>query len=149
VLDAIPLTRQRRYLAVDIKVHDVEPRRYTCIPGWHCDTVINPYHQTLGEIHHIFVSGGAALTEFIGEPVSLEILEGLSGPSLLQALQKQLKDLQFSVQKVPSCQIVTYGRWDFHRASLGLYPEKRLLIRVSETDVIRPSVQKLQCQNYR
>ena len=148
VLDAVPLTRKRRYLTVDVKVHDVELGRYTCIPGWHCDTVIDPYHQTPGEIHHIFVSGEAALTEFIAEPVSLTISEGLSGPPLLQTLQTQLQSLRFPIQKVPSCRIVTYGRWDFHRASIGLFPEKRLLIRVSETDVIRPSVQKLECRNY-
>ena len=40
--------------------------------------------------------------------------------------------------EVPSCQIVTYGRYDFHRGSVSLADGKRLLIRVTETDLVRP-----------
>lgn len=151
VLDAVgsklALSKRKRFL-VDIKVHDLEQGKFACIPGWHCDSVIDPRHETPGEVHHLFVSGGAGLTEFIAEPVTLTLPSGLKGRRLLSNMQAQLEGKTPQVVSVPSCQVVTYGRWDFHRATKALYNERRLLVRITETDLISPHNRPFICKNY-
>ena len=139
VLDAMPLQHKHKRVVVDVKVTDIKPGSPPCLPGWHCDSVIDPYDTTLPEAHHIFVTGNASLTEFIGEPVSLHYDPSLKHQKLLAFFRSQLNEFKnLKVWKVPSCRITTYGRFDFHRGSIGLFPEKRLLIRATETDLIKP-----------
>ena len=45
--------------SVDIKVQDLVPDEYTCIPGWHIDTI-----NDSEAVHHIWVSG-LNRTEFL------------------------------------------------------------------------------------
>lgn len=138
VVMACPAVSGRRdQIVVDVKVHDIQPGKYPCLPGWHCDTVINPFHDSRPEIHHIFVSGEASLTEFIEGPVCLQIDETLSDNALLKSFREQL-DASVATRRIPSCQIMTYGRFDFHRGTIGQFAQKRLLIRVTESDIIKP-----------
>lgn len=137
VINSIQLQNQHRFVVVDVKVHDIEVNKYPCIPGWHCDTVIDPRHPTTPENHNIFVTGHASLTEFIGQPITLML--DLQGNPLLSSFRRQIDDLKPAITKIPSCQVVKYGRYDFHRGSIGLANEKRLLIRVSETDITAPN----------
>lgn len=139
VIKNIKLVGGRAHTIVDIKVHDIEPGKHPCLPGWHCDSVIDPSHPTEGEIHHIFVTGQASLTEFIGEPICLCIDSRLQQQQLLNSFRNQICNINPRIIRIPSCTITTYGRLDFHRGSTGLFNEKRLLIRVTETDLIRPT----------
>lgn len=136
VIQSIKLNNKHRYVVVDVKTHDIEVGKYPCIPGWHCDTVIDPKHPTKPDIHNIFVTGYASLTEFIGEPITLTI--DVDSNHLLSNFRKQIDNINPKVISLPSCQVAQYGRFDFHRGSLGKGSEKRLLIRVSETDVVPP-----------
>tara|TARA_Y100001935_G_scaffold232811_1_gene214762 strand:- start:42 stop:644 length:603 start_codon:yes stop_codon:yes gene_type:complete len=139
ILDAMPLGNNHKRTVVDIKVTEIKPGLPPCLPGWHCDSVIDPYDETLPEVHHIFVTGGASLTEFIGQPVELNYDSALKHQKLLASFRKQIDKIEnLKVWKIPSCQIATYGRFDFHRGSIGLFSEKRLLIRATETDLIKP-----------
>lgn len=138
ILDAAPIKNQHKHVVVDVKVTLIKKNKPPCLPGWHCDTVINPFEDSLPENHHLFVSGNASRTEFIGTPVELNVPFDLKHQSLLKNFREQLEQLNFYVYKIPSCQFASYGRFHFHRGSLGLYDEKRLLIRVSETNVITP-----------
>ena len=138
VLDSCQLQHNHKWAVVDVKVTQIFPGKAPCLPGWHCDTLIDPYDVRREEIHHLYVTGGASLTEFISSPVELEVDSELQHQKLLHSFRKQLETLEYGVVKVPSCRVVTYGRFDFHRGSLGLFSEKRLLIRVTETDVVAP-----------
>jgi hypothetical protein len=138
ILDAAPVQGKHQYVVVDIKVANIQVGKPPCIPGWHCDTVVDPFHDSLPEVHHLFVTGNASLTQFIGMPLNLEIPEGLQHQKLLAHLRKQIDRLTYPVVTIPSCQWATYGRYDFHRGNPGSYEEKRLLVRVTETDVITP-----------
>jgi hypothetical protein len=139
ILDAMPLQYQHRRAVVDVKVTQIKPGIPPCLPGWHCDSVIDPYDHTLPEIHHIFVTGSASLTEFIGQPVALQYDSSLKHQKLLASFRKQLDEIEdLEVWKIPTCQVATYGRFDFHRGSMGLFSEKRLLIRATETNLIKP-----------
>ncbi len=138
VLDAAPIQKNHKYIVVDIKVTEIKKGKPPCLPGWHCDTIINPFDETKPENHHLFVSGNASRTEFIKGPLQLNVPEDLKHQVLLKNFRDQIDEIQPSTTQIPSCRIASYGRFDFHRGSIGLYDEKRLLIRITETDVIVP-----------
>lgn len=139
VLDAVALRGQHRHVVVDVKVTDIEPGRPPCIPGWHCDSVLDPRHPSRPEVHHLFVTGSASLTEFVDGPVELEIGPARSPQAFLREVNRQLEELAPRVRSAPSCRLVEYGRFHLHRGALGRGRERRLLVRVTETDLIRPT----------
>jgi hypothetical protein len=139
VLDACPIKKQHKNIVVDVKVTQIRKGKTPCLPGWHCDTVIDPRNPTTPENHFLFVSGQASLTEFIADPVELEIPDGLQHQAMLHKFRKQIANIDPSILKIPSCQIAGCSRFHFHRGSLGLFDEKRLLIRVTETDLVTPN----------
>lgn len=60
--------RDNESISVDIKVQDLIPGKYTCIPGWHSDTLKDP-----DPIHHLFVIGENR-TEFLEEDGSISVI---------------------------------------------------------------------------
>lgn len=139
VLDAVDLRGLHRWVVVDVKVSQLVAGRYPCIPGWHCDSVLDPHHPTRPERHHLFVSGDASLTEFVAAPVELTIGPASSARAFLAGVDRQLATLDPPVWSIPSCQVVEYGRFDLHRAARSRANETRLLVRVTETDLIQPT----------
>lgn len=139
VLDAVALRGLHRWVVVDVKVTAIEPGRYPCIPGWHCDSVLDPLHPSRPEVHHLLVTGTASLTEFVAAPVELEIGPAPSARAFLAGLGRQLAAQEPPVRAVPSCRLVEYGRFDLHRGARGVARETRVLVRVTETDVIQPT----------
>lgn len=132
ILDGVKLVGNRKNVLVDIKVHELTAGKFPAIPFWHIDSVNNPLHPSEPETHHIFVSGEGCLTQFLGAPLTLPI----------QADSRLNFDLlvpaDHPTYTVPSCTICTYGRYDLHRCVRATVNEYRLLLRVTETDVISP-----------
>lgn len=139
VLDAVRLRGEHRWVVVDVKVTEVVPGRHPCLPGWHCDTVLDPHHDSRPEVHHLLVSGAACLTEFVAAPVELTIGPAASPAAFLADVNRQLDALAPPVRAVPSCRVVEYGRFDLHRGVRGRARESRLLVRVTETDLVAPT----------
>ena len=139
VIDACPIKGQHKNVVVDVKITAIQKGKAPCLPRWHYDTVIDPRNSTTPENHFLFVSGQASLTEFIAEAVKLEIPDGLLHQAMLHKFRQQIADIDPSIIKIPSCQIAGYGRFHFHRGSLGLFDEKRLFVRVTETDMVTPN----------
>lgn len=135
----VPLSRDYRYTLIDVKVHDLVTGVYPCLPGWHCDGFIDPRQGSRGETHYLFVTGQGARTEFLKAPIELEFPPRKRGKALLHSFQTQLRELEPKAEAVPSCQWVRFGRWDFHRGPRARLNEKRLFLRITESDVLRPN----------
>ena len=103
-VDACPVTGRSR-LFIDVKVQNLRVGQYTCVAGWHRDTITDPRVR-----HHLFVLG-ANRTEFLGA-------DGV-------------------VFKIPEGEWHSYGH-DLHRGPRCLVSERRVLLRITESDVIRP-----------
>lgn len=142
VLDAVPLAHEHRYVVVDVKVSQLRAGQPPCIPGWHCDVVLDPRHPSRPEVHHLFVSGQHGLTEFVAEPVELEVGPARSPQAFLRELGEQLAGQPPALTALESCQLTRYGRWHLHRGALAAEAERRLLVRVTETDLIRPTTRR-------
>lgn len=138
VLDSIALDGERRHVSVEVRLARIERGRVPGLPGWHIDTVGDPCHPTPPEVHHLFVTGTASLPEFASGPLELELSRGLGPHALMRALSDEVDRRGVAAVPVPSCQVVSYGRLDLHRPTPGRHEERRLLIRVTESDVLRP-----------
>lgn len=123
------LSKQHRFTLVDVKVKDVASNAYTCIPGWHIDSVTNPRHESSPENHLIWVQGTP--TEFVRDPVEF--------PWELTHFSQVIDEIPIdNAMKLNENSIYRYGRYHLHRGPRVGPRERRILIRVTETDLIRP-----------
>lgn len=138
VLDAAPLLGDRRFVVVEVRVALLRRGETQGQATWHLDTVGDPLHDSRPERHHLFVTGTASLTEFLAEPVTLDVPAGGGAYARMAALDAQLRALAPPTVRAPSLMFIDYGRLHLHRATPALHDERRLLVRVTETDVLRP-----------
>jgi hypothetical protein len=134
IIDAMPLVG-RRFARVEVRASMTRTGETLGLPTWHLDAQPDPFHPTRPEVHHLFVSGTASLTEFVAEPVALDVALDLPPYARMFDLDAQLRALAPPTVKIPSCRIVTYGRLDLHRATPATHEEPRLLVRVTESDL--------------
>lgn len=134
IISHMPIRNDRKYVVVDVKIHDLEKDTVPALSNWHCDCIGNPLDERRIEHHHIFVSGFDCLTQFLAEEITLDINPNDSYRKYDAAFS--------SVQKahIPSATICSYER-HIHRAVPSTSNFRRLLVRVSETDIIVPNRQ--------
>lgn len=121
---------QRKYFLVDLKSQFLEEGTYPCIPGWHVDCVQNLLHNSRPDIHHLVVFGDGSLTEFLEEDAEI----------FVDAEEKVCYDELLAgkaVKAVEPSMLYTYGRSTPHRAGRVKKDGWRVLIRVTQTDVVR------------
>ena len=100
LIRSAPITNSKNYITVDVKLQDLKVGQYTCIPGWHSDSIADK-----DPIHHIYVIGENT-TEFKG------------------------------IGKIPQNSWYTYGL-DLHRGPRVVVDETRILVRLTESDIIK------------
>lgn len=138
VLNKIPIFNKHKRVLIDIKVHDLSTGDYACIPGWHLDGSINPYNlPKKPETFTLFVTGVAALTEFLAKPISFEIDESLDFAARSNLYSRKIPKCH-PVTSIPSVTFATYDDSYYHRGKASSGNERRLLIRTTETDIIAP-----------
>lgn len=136
ILKQCPLSLQRKNVYVDVRVQHLKKGDMPHKSGWHCDTTISPTYSGELDVHHLFVTGKAALTTFIGESVTLNYDTTLLPPAALEQLQTELAGYSdLKTVTVPSNTWVTYGPTSFHQVKAADFEETRLLIRIRETNL--------------
>ena len=149
-LQAIQLKNNRKYIITDVKVHMLMPGFWTAIPSWHVDGTprrsksepdIRLQETERHNIYHFLVTGGGCLTDFIRDPLELEVPDEPT-PKLFNVIDEQvnnLPDLNGRILVSPSCQVLTWDWWTIHRGVEAKKHEWRYLIRVCETDFQPPN----------
>lgn len=132
VIKNMPIVGDRKNILVDIKVHNLEAGIYPALKHAHIDVAYNPFYKGREEHHHLFVSGFGCRTEFLKNRIKVDIdpdkpidFDKLLGP-------------QIEFKKIDGGRIYSYGR-TVHRASCSEETFTRLLVRVTETDNIKPN----------
>ncbi|MNC07915.1 hypothetical protein D3C75_554800 [compost metagenome] len=118
---------KHKKVLVDLKVADLKAEDYTCIPGWHIDTVTDPRHDSLPENHLIYTN--VFPTEFVRDPVEfsedkyhfVDVTDDIPKDNYISAKPN-------SIHK--------YGRFHLHRGAQVTSDCRRVLVRITETDVI-------------
>lgn len=127
------LQHRHRYTLVDVKVREHKLGDCTCIPGWHLDSVTDPRHNSQPENHIIWTQGEP--TEFLRNPIDFpEHFAHFS--QVLDAIPSD------NIFKINSNTIYQYGRFHLHRGPIVQENQRRVLIRITETDVVKPTPYK-------
>lgn len=138
VLDIIPIFGKHERILIDVKIHDLTPGTIPCIPGWHLDGSINPEDKPRRpETLTLFVTGQHARTKFLADPIDLPVEDKWSFAMISRACSRMIPE-DHAEWQMPSCTFGTYDDHYFHRGVAATSSEKRLLIRTTETDIIRP-----------
>lgn len=123
IIECAPLTNRFKRVLIDIKVQDLHPEICSCLPGWHLDGSMQEI-----EVHHLCVLNGPQ-TEFINEPLHLPGIY----PDIVQMIPASA-----AVVSTREGFITTYTSMDFHRGVYATKPTRRLLVRLTETNIIQP-----------
>lgn len=138
VLDNIPIFGKHKRVLIDIKIHDLKPVETPCAPGWHLDGSINPRNEPKQpELLTLFVTGEHARTEFLRDPISLPVKDGCDFAVMSRSCCRLIPE-GYATWQIPSCTFGTYGDHHFHRGTPATGYERRLLVRTTETDIIKP-----------
>lgn len=123
IIETAPLTGKFKRVLIDVKVQDLTPEVCSCLPGWHLDGSMQDI-----EVHHLCVLNGPQ-TEFVNKPLFLSA----GYPNNV----KEIPD-DVPVRQIREGFITTFTSLDFHRGVYATKPTRRLLVRLTETDVILP-----------
>lgn len=128
-----PIVGNHKRILLDVKVQDLVPSKTSCIAGWHLDGPENPLHDSKPEIHHLYIHEEGGETEFISDELDLEVNDSM----LQKDIVSMIPDDVNITKSVAGC-FTTFTRFDFHRGINVKKPMRRLLVRLTETDVILP-----------
>jgi hypothetical protein len=128
-----PVMNQHKRVLIDVKVQNLFPSKTSCIPGWHLDGPENPLHPSRPELHHLYIHEKGGETEFIADSFELAIDSNMKQREIVKLIPENV-----SVTKSVAGCFATFTRFDFHRGINVKKPMKRLLVRLTETDLILP-----------
>lgn len=128
------LTLQYKSIYFDFKVYDLKAGDCGCaLPEWHIDVTPNPNHPTK-ECRHLIYTTEIG-TEFLLNEIGVDERVTDFRLSYEKTLQ-QVNELGFeNTLQVPPDVISLYYRSNVHRAPIMTKDCKRVMIRLTETDV--------------
>ena len=134
LLESIPIGGMHKHSLVDIKIAQMTAGQWPCVPGWHTDCTLNVNHHTKPDVHRIIVSGAGCRTRFIDEPISIEARE-----DPYDYIQEQIDKLMPKTIDLEENTVYRYERDGLHTCMPAMKDGPRILIRVTETDLVRPN----------
>lgn len=134
IINSVRLSGEYKYTVVDVKVVSLKKGEFPCLPGWHTDCTLDPHHKTKPETHHIYIYGADCRTRFLADPLSIDLSNKNLKKEICTSVEKQeLKEIS-----IEEGYIYRYNRFSIHAPSQAGKSGTRLLVRVTETDLIRP-----------
>ncbi|ANA86232.1 hypothetical protein SEA_LOZINAK_75 [Gordonia phage Lozinak] len=157
LLERAPIVGDREYVFVDTKVSMLMPGWYPAIPGWHTDGVPrgdNGHPSDYGHPSlpkqltqrsprfHTIIAGNPCLTEFLKGDYELEIEHDQDNVLYSEMTNKveELAGRRTRTLMAPKPQVwASWDWWQIHRAGEANRRGWRLLIRITESDLVRPA----------
>jgi len=153
LLERAPLVGDRNYVFVDTKVTMLMPGWYPAIPGWHTDGVPrgdkgdptdygNPSLPRQLDLRsprfHTVVAGVPCLTEFLSGDYELEI-EHDQDSQMYTEMTNLVSNMAYH-GRIPQPRVwSSWDWWQIHRATESTVRGWRLLIRVTESNLVPPT----------
>lgn len=128
---------------IDSKVHMLKPGWYPGIPGWHLDfapgweNIVNFSKVDVREQHFCAISHGHSRTEFLNQPIELNVFDV---PKINGLLSKQVDALYPHLRKFNAYPgtIYKFSQLDLHRVTGATSSGWRLFVRASITKLRKP-----------
>ncbi|MNF90554.1 hypothetical protein D3C84_731210 [compost metagenome] len=132
MFDLMPLDEDMRWL-VDFKVRDLKAGDCGCkIEGWHLDVVSNPNHKSKPDFHLLYT------TEFGTEFLTTHMIVDPSDTHFNHAIDCfNLGAVERYKTSAKPNHVSAYNRFQLHRAPIVPQDCRRMLLRVTATEVIR------------
>ena len=158
-LQAMNIRGDKKHIIVDVKTHMLMPGMIPAIPGWHTDGVprgadLNPASKGDPNIHaqetmcspryHLLVTGGDCPTRFIRDrDIDIGIAKQQTTKlyaDISEYISQREKRGWFDTYDTPDSQVLEWDWWELHTAQCAKAHGWRYLIRVTETDYIKPQI---------
>lgn len=131
---------EHKYVLLDVKVCEIKAGKIPAYGFWHTDCTLDMRHKEKEEHHVIFVSGAGSRTEFISSDIDVDF-SGVDlkrwSPEYESRITKAISDQSAKILKIDERTLYSYGR-DIHRATPALFDETRILVRMTETNIVYP-----------
>lgn len=137
ILKKVNLRKFHKNILVTIRSGYLNKGQYPCLSGWHLDTILNPIHNSIPEYHHLLVFGANCRTEFLKSPIEILLKDDLK-----RAYNEAMSEGNHEIISIPELQWVVYRRNNLHRPVAAKQDGFRFLIKVTETDIIKPQKYK-------
>ena len=134
LLNSVPHDTSFKYRIVDVKIGYLRVGQAQANLFWHTDCTMNPWDASRPENNYIFISGANCRTEFIYEDISIDYKSN----NYILEMNKSIKEANPKTVFIDENIVYKYDRFAIHRANKAKSDGLRLLIRVTETDLIRP-----------
>lgn len=119
---------------VDYKVRDLKEGDCGCmLDGWHLDVVENPWHDSKPDLHLIYSTEIG--TEFLTKKIPV-LPEDTHFVKILEPYNQSYIDEHFVESSKPN-HVSFYNRFQLHRAPVVNKDCKRMLLRLTSTEVIK------------
>lgn len=136
VINSCPLIGGFDYQLLDIKIHELSSGECPCIFGWHLDGTPDPIKGERSYYHLFLIGEEDTRTLFLKDKVELSI-EGNSPQEIDSNYKKQLaRKLDYFI--APEKTWITFTNEHFHSGPIAKSNSRRLLIRIAETNAIKP-----------
>ncbi len=151
-LRAVNVRNDRKYVAVDVKVHMLMPGFMPAIPGWHTDGApralngnpIGPLppdlllqENLMSSHYHLLVFGDGCNTKFLTQEMDVEV-PSRPTTDLYKIISEQVERASLPSTVVPSGVVAEWDWWNLHTAVVATKKEWRFLMRVTESDFLSP-----------
>lgn len=133
IIESVPIVGEYKYNLVDVKVKKLNRGEFPCLPGYHLDCTMNPDHKTKPEIHHIYIFGCNCKTKFVVSPIIIPFQD-----DKLVNVDAAILKQNPNIIELDEETLYRYNRFNLHAPSVAQSNGFRLLIRVTETDLITP-----------
>jgi hypothetical protein len=134
LLDNIPKSNYFKYRIVDVKISNLVKGQPQANLFWHTDCTMNPFDGGKPENHYIFISGADCRTEFLKEDIEIEYKTN----DLIKEMNDAIKNKNPNTFHILENTLYKYDRFSIHRATRANKKGLRVLVRVTETDIISP-----------
>lgn len=130
-----------RHVNVDFKYQKLRRGQSTCIPGWHVDGsfVTNPRRVGVvqPERYWLFVVGLTGRTQFMTQWQRCGDIDIKRSVAAMHCPDEM-------VQTIPSHCIARYDSFQIHRGGIAEVDAPRVMLRVTESSVIKPTKFKME-----
>lgn len=148
MLDAIPTdwyaqaAELNLYPNIDVRVHRLYPGDYPAVPGWHCDGEYRETYHSQPDLSHVPLhrhlvgtisshEEGVSLTEFVAEPVTVDINENHPTDGVWQQVHEHITKVNPRTLTAEDGTLYDFSSFTLHRATPTIHRGWRLFLRAS------------------
>lgn len=137
VLKNVKLGNKHKYITVKAYFKTLPAKTYPCMPDWHTDCTMDPWHNSKPDVNHLFTFGANCFTKFLDCEAAIDLVNSDAlVADYKKAIHNWIQTNNPTVFTIKPGYIWTYDRFAIHAPNIGT--GNRFFLRVTESDIVRP-----------